>query len=260
MTTVFPGFKKPLLMFLLFTMMFALVGYSVEAGHGTDGQTEGAIERRLQMDARINAKHIGVKVENGHAKLFGTVETLEERALATTIGGSLIGVQSVNNAIEIERKVGQDRQTRNRIERLLESAMISDNDNITVRATNGTVTLEGTVLQLKDKRKAFRVAQSVSGVKEVENLIQVVDSERTDKEIYNDVILYLMWSPILDIDELKTEVNDGIVSLQGSVDHLAHRDVLIIDIENIHGVKEVKVGKVVPKSLKAFSTNSTENS
>ena len=128
MTTVYPAFKKPLLMFSLFTMMFSLAGYSLDTGHGTDGQTEGAIERRLQMATRINAEHIGVKVDNGHAKLFGTVETLEERALATTIAGSLLKVQSVNNTIEIKGKVGQDRQTQNRIKRLFESSMISDKD------------------------------------------------------------------------------------------------------------------------------------
>ena len=43
--------------------------------------------------------------------------------------------------------------------------------------------------------------------------------------------------------------------LAGPVEHLARRDLLFIDIENIIGVEGVEIGKVVPKDLFSRSTS-----
>ncbi len=253
-------FREKLLIFLgIILITQGMVGFSKDTGHGTDGQTQGAIERRLTMDTRVNSELIGVSVENGHVKLFGTVESLEEKAMANSIASSVVGVQSVMSAIRVKPKVSKDQKIQNSIQHLILETGIHSPKTITVRVADGVVTLEGNVSQKKDKQAAFRLAQSVKGVREVENLLQVVEPDRPDKAIYNDVILYLMWSPLVDINQLKVEVKNGVVSLKGRVDHLAYRDVLTIDLENIQGVKEVKVGKVIPQPLMTSPSPATNN-
>ena len=252
--------KKLLLLLGILTTTFVLVGYSKDTGYGTDGQIEGAIERRWEMDTRVNSELIGVNVENGHVKLFGTVESLEEKALANSIAGSVVGVQSVMNAIRVKPKVSKDQKIQNSIQHLFLETGIHSPKTIKVRVADGVVILEGNVTQKKDKQTAFRLAQSVKGVREVENLLQVVEPNRSDESIYKDVILYLLWSPLVDIKEFKVDVNDGVVSLQGQVDHYVYKEVLVIDLENIQGVKEVKVGKVTPQPLMTSPSPATERS
>ena len=252
--------KKLLFLFGIITTTLGLVGYSKDTGYGTDGQIEGAIERRLEMDSRVNSELIGVDVNKGHARLFGSVDTLEEKAFANAIASTVMGVQSVTNSIMVKPTVSQDQEIQNKIRQLIDSAGIPFQDNFNVRSVNGTVTLEGTVLEQKNKNKISRLAESVNGVKEVENLIQVVNSTRPDREIYKDVVVYLLWSPLFNADKFKVEVDNGNVSLQGSVDLLVHKNVLVIDLENIRGVKGVKVGKVLPDPLRAFPGQPTEGS
>ena len=212
------------------------------------------------MDTRVNSELIGVNVENGHVKLFGTVESLEEKSLANSIAGSVVGVQSVMNAIRVKPKMSKDQKIQNSIQHLILETGIHSPNTIAVRVADGVVTLEGNVSQRKDKQAAFRLAQSVKGVREVKNLLQVVETIRSDKDIYNDIILYLLWSPLVDVNQFEVEVKNGVVSFQGRVDHLVYKEVLVIDVENIQGVKEVKVGKVLPQPLITSPSSGTGKS
>lgn len=74
----------------------------------TDGEIEGAIERRLEMDSRIQENKIGVKVDQGHATLFGQVENLEQKGFAEKVALTIRGVQSLVSKLEVPPDMSQD--------------------------------------------------------------------------------------------------------------------------------------------------------
>lgn len=221
----------------------------------SDGDMEKAIEKRFRMDNRIKEDKIGANVDQGHARIFGTVPTMEQQRLATEVAGSVIGVQSVANEIRVAPTVTKRQDILNAIERNLHNVGLLHETQVTpiIRETeNGHVILEGTVASHQVRRKAERVTESVDGVTEVENLLKVVGKQREDGKIAEDVVVYLISSPLVNKEDLKVEVKDGVVTLRGSVDHLAYRYALQDDIEQIRGVKEVVVTKIVPKPLRAI--------
>ena len=66
-------------------------------------------------------------------------------------------------------------------------------------------------------------------------------------EIHKDVIFYLLWSPFFKKDEIQVEVRDGIVKLNGHVDFLAEKSILMEELGNIQGVERVEVKNLTVK-------------
>src|SRR2546427_822737 len=89
-----------------------------------------------------------------------------------------------------------------------------------------------------------KAAASVKGVKSVTNLVEVVGKPRPDNEIEKDVVTYLQWSPLVELDAIDYKVENAVVKLKGSVDHLAHKYALASDLEKIRGVIDVDVSGV----------------
>ena len=231
-------------------ILWAGIAVAKEVGELTDGRMEGAIERRLKMDSRINSDSIGVTVKDGHVRLFGSVDTLHDYGHATQVASSVIGVNSVQNTIEIRPNPGKDQSIRNTLAQRLENEELLNGDKIQIRVNHQVVTLMGTASNQTALQQAQYIAESVEGVEKVENLLNLKGSSRSDQAIRQDVLHFLLWSPLADPDDFKVSVNQGVVTLEGTVQHLIHRDVLAMDIIHIQGVKNVQVGKVIPKELK----------
>lgn len=229
----------------------AMAGFDGSPKNPTDGEIESAIERRLAMDARIGAGTMGATVENGHAALNGTADTITTKKLAAKIASSVAGVRSVFNDVRVSPSMTDVQKITHAVKHnLLIQDLLLDN-NIAVRVDDGLVFLEGTVDTREQRRLAGRAAEAVAGVVEVNNLLQVVEAPRSDEAIKKDIIQYLLYSPLADNEDIAIEVEDGVVTLNGEVPHLAYRDALAIDIENIHGVETVKTGHLIPEGLAA---------
>lgn len=243
---------------MLLTLMFVpiglgLAGFDGDPRNPTDGELETAIERRLAMDSRLDASRIGVSVKNGHATLTGTVETIGRKKNAARVSSSVYGVRSVLNELHVSPSVTDDQKITHAVKHDLLVADLLLDHQITVRVNDGVVFLEGAVRDRKQRRLAGHIAEQVDGVVDVNNLLKVTDKGRTDEAIKEDIIRYLLYSPLADNEHIAVKVNDGVVTLEGEIDHLAYRDALSIDIGNILGVEEVKTGKLIPKGLAAAS-------
>jgi len=115
------------------------------------------------------------------------------------------------------------------------------NVNVVVTVDDGQVTLSGRVDTLKKKSRAERIVRSVRGVQDVVNAIEV-DTRQTwsDSDIKGDVSDALFENPATDSYEVEAEVDDGRVTLTGTVDSYAEKILAENVVMGVHGVRSVK--------------------
>lgn len=113
---------------------------------------------------------------------------------------------------------------------------------IGVSVKDGIVTLSGVVDTYSKKIQAEKVTKGVIGVKAVAMDIQVGMSpayNRNDTEIANAVINALKWHTAVRDNDIKINVENGNVKLEGAVDWDFQRRNAVTAIENLNGVRSV---------------------
>jgi len=116
-----------------------------------------------------------------------------------------------------------------------------DSGAIAVSASDGTVTLRGTVGSLREKREAKKAAQRVFGVISVDNQLQVKlmgDQRRADAELRGDVLQALMLDSLVP-NTVDAKVKDGFVTLTGTADWQYQRDEAEFVASSIVGALDV---------------------
>jgi osmotically-inducible protein OsmY len=242
-------YSRTLLIAALLDAAVGLAGFRGDVTQVSDQQIEAAIRHRLVMDGRlVDAKSITVQVEQGAVTLAGTVMSLEDKLLAESIvSGTMVGITSLKNEITVVRPVTKDDDIQKAVEAALRSVPAlheSKLNKIVALVHEGDVVLKGTVENPLHSRVAQRAAEAVRGVVSVANLLKVVGQPRPDHAIEKDVVAYLQWAPHADLDRIEYKVEDGIVTLKGTVQHLADKYALANDIEKIQGVTGVDVSQV----------------
>jgi osmotically-inducible protein OsmY len=117
-------------------------------------------------------RSVTVTVRDGLVTLDGTVEWNYQRTAAESAVRHLKGVKGVSNAIYI-KPVASPGQVQTLINDALVRSAEVDAHRIQVNATDGTVTLTGTVSSLMERDEAERAAWSARGVSRVENQLVV---------------------------------------------------------------------------------------
>jgi osmotically-inducible protein OsmY len=143
-----------------------------------------------------------------------------------------------------------------------------DNAEIAVSASDGKITLRGTVGSLREKREAKKAAQRVFGVISVDNQLQVklmTDQRRADAELRGDVLQALMLDSLVPAT-VDAKVDDGFVTLAGTAEWQYQRDEADFVASNIVGTLDVfneielkhptpSAGDVQESIKKAFKRN-----
>lgn len=111
---------------------------------------------------------------------------------------------------------------------------------IDVTTDKGIVTLSGTVNQLLAKERAVRVAESIKGVLNVINQIEVNPIERADSDIKQDIKNALKWDAATESYEIDVSVNNGVVTLSGNVQSWAEKQLAAKVAKNVHGIKNIQ--------------------
>jgi osmotically-inducible protein OsmY len=141
---------------------------------------------------------------------------------------------------------------------------------IGVAVSNGIVTLTGYVDTFSKRKIAKNAAQRVIGVKAVAEDIVVKllsSSKKTDTDIAQAVVNALKWHASVQDNRIKVTVENGWVSLEGTVNWAFEKEAAKLAIENLMGVigvsnlitiePKVSTTDVKAKIRSAFQRNSS---
>lgn len=115
-------------------------------------------------------------------------------------------------------------------------------DKVKVRANDGIVTLTGTVQDKDDKALAADTVEHLPGVNGVKNEIVVKPShpEKSDGWMALKIRSRLLVKANVSAATTKVDVQDGVVTLSGTADNLAQKELTEAYAKDIDGVKSVK--------------------
>ncbi len=220
----------------------------------TDREVATAIQKVLAYDRRVAPFGIRVTVKNGTVTLKGTVPFLSIRREAEHNANNTVGVQSVNNLINVQSKATpKDADIQARLFAAFSRDPVLKPFSLGGSVKKGAVLLTGTVDSIYERNHAENVASRIRGVTSLTNHISFSNSEieKTDWEIQLDFENQVWWSPFLSSQDIVATVEDGKATLSGSVQHMHHR--LMAEQQAFEAgasivINRLRVGKSLPSS------------
>jgi hyperosmotically inducible protein len=127
----------------------------------------------LTEDKTADASEINLEVYKGVVQLNGFVDNEKEKAQAEAVAKAVEGVKGVENNLAIKQGTSGEAMDDSSLTAKVKSALIDDPStkagDIKVETRAGVVQLSGFVGNQAAKDAATKVAQSVKGVKSVQN-------------------------------------------------------------------------------------------
>ena len=109
--------------------------------------------------------------------------------------------------------------------------------DVAVSATNGVVTLRGTVASFNERHAILEDVKAITGVDHVVDAIKVrLLGDPWDEEIRGAALQMLMWDDEVPASDVGVKVSNGWVTLTGTVKRQCQSDAAFHDVSGIHGV------------------------
>ncbi len=197
---------------------------SVNSRFPEDSDIARAVKTELLIAPNISPDEINIAVKEGIVTLSGNTSNILTKERAIEIAESVTGVKSVVNNITVSESKRSDGQIENDITVALANNPATEAYDISTTVSKGMVYLTGDVQSWQQKDLCTNVAESIKGVRNVNDDLKINYSVfRSDKDIREDVLSRLKWDVYLDLQSLKVKVNDGNVSLCGTVASAAEK-------------------------------------
>ncbi|WP_298223830.1 BON domain-containing protein [Flavobacterium sp.] len=184
------------------------------------------VEDALLWEPLLDAAEIGVSVKNGIVTLSGIVDNYLKKMQAEKAAKNVAGVKAVVEEIEVRLPGSKFKSDFDIAEEVV--ATLNDNWNIPIekigiKVENGYVYLSGTIPWNYQKEAAKRMVQSISGVKDIVNLIQVEaePNKAIDRQKLIDALLR-HWA--INATNIQVEVTGNTVTLKGFVSSLYQKE------------------------------------
>lgn len=188
--------------------------------HRTDVEIETAVRDAFEHDPRVQPFDLQIYSDEGTVTLRGKVDNLKARMAAEDDAENTTGVWSVINEIDVRpgNTVPDDLIEKMVMENFKRNPYL-ERHKFSVESYNGNVFIYGITNSRFEKEEAEKVAASVRGVVDVQNVINVRTQwpYRNDWEIKRDIKSQLYWSPFVDSDAITVTVEDGVTTLTGEV-------------------------------------------
>jgi osmotically-inducible protein OsmY len=207
----------------------------------TDKQLKNDLLAELRWEPSVNAEQIGVEVKDGIVTLAGHVDSYVEKWAAEQAVQKVSGVRAL--AIEIDVKLpGLSQRSDADIARSAESALewttYLTKDSIKIMVEGGWVTLAGDVEWEYQRRAAVDAVRNLLGVKGISSNI-LIKSSVSANGVKADITEALKRRAIVDSQKITVDVHGADVTLSGTVDNWAERELARHSAWNTAGVKNV---------------------
>jgi osmotically-inducible protein OsmY len=181
----------------------------------------------LEYDPSIDARKIGVAVEDGIVTLTGEVSTFAEKWNAERAVERVEGVRAIVNKIEV-KIVGDysDADIAREAADALRWNLMVPPGKVIPKVENGYITLTGEVNYDFQRRAAEKAVRYIPGVKGVINLITIkpkVEAEEIKKSIKQQIDEALKRMATVDAENIQVEVQGSEIILRGMVRSWAER-------------------------------------
>lgn len=127
----------------------------------------------LKWDTMVPDEMIKLTVRDGWITLDGNVPWRFQKSAAERVVRYLMGVKGVTNLLTVQPKHPSAHDVSDKIKNALRRSAELDAERIVVEASDGTVTLKGTVRSFAERRDAENAAWGAPGVSRVEDRIAV---------------------------------------------------------------------------------------
>lgn len=144
-----------------------------ESSRKSDTELAHQVVNALAWDIEVPDQKIKARVEDGWVTLEGEVDWQYQRNSAERAVRYLTGIKGVSNLVQIKAHASPY-DVAQHIKAALHRSAEADSRKINVTATNGKVTLTGTVRSWPERADAERAAWSASGVTAVDDRLAVV--------------------------------------------------------------------------------------
>lgn len=209
----------------------------------TDSEIQQDVLRELKWDTRVEETDVGVQVDGGVVTLTGTVTSWGKRVAAEEAAHRVRGVLDVANDISV-RPPGTPGRTDTEIAKAVRQALEWDvfvpEDRVQSTVSGGVVTLKGDVESWSQRDDAERAVRNLSGVRGVTNRLEVKPPKVAAGEVQNSIEEALERQAEREAKRIKLDVQDGRVTLSGSVHSWAEREAVVGAAKGTPGVRNVE--------------------
>jgi osmotically-inducible protein OsmY len=208
----------------------------------TDKQLKDDILAELRWEPSVSAEQIGVEVKDGVVTLAGHVNSFVEKWAAEEAVKKVAGVRAL--AVEMDvNLLGQSQRNDADIARSAENALEwttnLPNDAIKIQVEGGWVTLTGDVEWAFQRDEAVGAVRNLRDVKGISNNI-LIKSKVSANGVKADITDALKRRAITDSQKIKVNVNGADVTLSGTVDNWAERELAMHSAWSTAGVRNVQ--------------------
>lgn len=209
--------------------------------HRTDTELLRRVQDELEWNPRVEGSGVTARVKDGIVMLSGFVGSYAHKIAAIDAVHQLAGVLDVADEIEVRspRQAKADEE----IARAVRAALVWDvyipDHRIQSTVSSGWVTLEGTVDRWEQREDAMRCVERLLGVRGVSNRIVINAPIVDEARVRSTIEKALARRAKREAKHLDIKVDEGVVTLQGTVDSWAERNAVERLVSYTPGVREL---------------------